>query len=113
MSNHSLYIDKITNSIDVAATGKSLDTEVHPLIPADLKTVLKKNGWPFNWKSELKYEGRQLYKLIVKGESNIQGLKNPLPERVLNYLFADRTVDLSLQKYIFWNKSLSSFAWNR
>lgn len=74
MSNHSFYIDKITNSIEVAATGKSLDTDVHPLIPADLKTVLKKNGWRFNWKSELKYESRQLYKLIVKGESNIQGL---------------------------------------
>ncbi|MEJ7736976.1 MAG: hypothetical protein WKF97_06080 [Chitinophagaceae bacterium] len=39
-----------------------------------MKTVLKKNGWRFNWKSELKYESRQLYKLIVKGESNIQKL---------------------------------------
>ena len=48
MSNHSFYIDKITNSIEVAATGKSLDTDVHPSIPADLKTVLKKNGWRFN-----------------------------------------------------------------
>lgn len=40
MSNHSFYIDKITNSIEVTATGKSLDTEVHTLIPADLKTVI-------------------------------------------------------------------------
>ncbi|MEJ7912501.1 MAG: hypothetical protein WKF70_05055 [Chitinophagaceae bacterium] len=62
MSNQLFYIDKITNSIEVAATGKSLDTEVNTLISADLNTVLKKNGWRFNWKSELKYEGRQLYK---------------------------------------------------
>ena len=39
-----------------------------------MKTVLKKNGWRFNWKIEFRYEDRQLYKLIVKGETNIQGL---------------------------------------
>lgn len=74
MSNQSFYIDKITNSIEDAATGKSLDTAVHPLILADLKTVLKKNGWRFNWRSEFKYEDRELYKLIVKSETNVQGL---------------------------------------
>ena len=32
MRNHSFYIDKITNSIEDAVTGKSLDTDVLPLI---------------------------------------------------------------------------------
>ncbi|MEJ7736990.1 MAG: hypothetical protein WKF97_06150 [Chitinophagaceae bacterium] len=84
MPNHPFYIDKITTSIEDAATGKSLDTDVLPLILTDLKTVLKKDGWRFNWKSELRYEDRQLYKLIVKGESTIQGLISLQP--VENYI---------------------------
>jgi hypothetical protein len=35
-------IDKITNSIEDAVSGKSVDTEILPVDKADLKTVLKK-----------------------------------------------------------------------
>ena len=48
-------IDKITNSIEDGATGKSYDTEVISMNPTDLKNILKKNGWRFNWKSEFKH----------------------------------------------------------
>jgi hypothetical protein len=84
MRNHSFYIDKITNSIEDAITGKSLDTDVLLLIVTDLKTVLKKHGWRFNWKSEFKYEERQLYKLVIKEETSIQGLLSLQPAE--NYI---------------------------
>jgi hypothetical protein len=74
MHKHSFYIDKITNSIEDALTGKSYDTEVVSIVVTDLKTILKKNGWRFNWKRELKYGDRQLYKIVVKGDTVIQGL---------------------------------------
>ena len=67
-------IDKITNSIEEVATGKTLDTAVVAVTAAELKTVLKKNGWLFNWKKEFNDGDRQLYKLIVKEDKIIQGL---------------------------------------
>lgn len=79
MEKHSFYIDKITNSIEDASSGKSLDTEVQFLTMADLKTVLKKNGWRFNWKTEFKYPGRQLFKLVIKNDTCIQGLLSLQP----------------------------------
>jgi len=84
MYKHPFYIDKVTNSIENAASGKSYDTETKPLTLADLKKVLKKNGWRFNWRSEFKYKGRLLYKLIVKDDAAIQGLISLEP--VENYV---------------------------
>ncbi|HMF73753.1 MAG TPA: hypothetical protein VK616_19865 [Flavitalea sp.] len=84
MRKHPFYIDKITNSIEDAATGKNLDTDVIPVIITDLKMVLKKHGWRFNWRSEFKYKDRQLYKLVVRGETMIQGLISLQP--VENYI---------------------------
>ena len=54
MHKHSFYIDKITNSIEDAATGKNYDTDVILVTSTDLKIVLKKNKWNFNWKTEFK-----------------------------------------------------------
>ena len=79
MSNYGFYIDKITNSIEDVITGKSLDTDVVPVIPIDLKAVLKKAGWRFNWKIELKYTSHQLYKLVIRNETDIQGLVSLQP----------------------------------
>jgi hypothetical protein len=67
-------IDKITNSIEEISTGKSFETEVVPISSAEIKTVHKKEGWSFNWKNEFKKTGRQLYKLILQGDRQIQGL---------------------------------------
>jgi hypothetical protein len=46
-------IDKITESIENAETGETLDTLVLPVMQTDLKQVTKKNGWLFDWKLEL------------------------------------------------------------
>jgi len=55
-------------------TGESLETVVERMAPRDLKKILKKNGWRFNWKIESKYPDRQLYKLVIRGDEVIQGL---------------------------------------
>ncbi|RFM27265.1 hypothetical protein [Deminuibacter soli] len=74
MAKQHFFIDKITNSIEQSGTGKSFETEVTPLKNEELKLVLKKNGWRFNWKTEYKYYGRSLYKLNIIGQTDIQGL---------------------------------------
>lgn len=70
----SVLIDKITNSIEDAKSGKSLETDVLPITKDEIKTILKKNGWQFNWKMEFKETNHQLFKLVLRGDSEIQGL---------------------------------------
>jgi len=68
-------VDSLTRSIETVATGDSFATEISHLIKADLKQVTKKNGWLFNWKSELDAPEREVYKLTIQGNPNIiQGL---------------------------------------
>ena len=40
-------VDKITESIENAETGESLDTLVLPVTKADFEVVTKKSGWLF------------------------------------------------------------------
>ena len=58
----SFEIDKITESIENAETGETLNTLVLPVTQADLKETTKKNGWLFNWKLELDEPEHQVYK---------------------------------------------------
>lgn len=74
MQYNNFIIDKITNSIEDSKTGKSYETSVVPITKEDIKRIYKKDGWQFNWKTEYKEEGHQLFKLIVEGDSEIQGL---------------------------------------
>ncbi len=68
-------IDKLTRSIENVETGDSFPTDVSHLIKGDLKQISKKNGWIFNWKSELDATGREVYKLTIQGNPNVvQGL---------------------------------------
>jgi hypothetical protein len=68
-------IDKITESIENAETGESLDTFVLPVTQADLKETTKKNGWLFDWEQEFSELEHQVYKLVTKKEpQTIQGL---------------------------------------
>jgi len=69
-----VIIDAITNSILEVKTNKSLDTDVLPLSSQEAMKIHKRDGWNFNWKSEAREQGRQLYKLVVAGNSKIQGL---------------------------------------
>ena len=65
LQRHGFVIDKLTNSIEQRKTGKSFDTDVLQVTPEEIKTILKKNGWLFNWKTEYKLEGHQVYKLAL------------------------------------------------
>lgn len=73
-SKAQFVIDKITNSIEERLTGESFDTTVIPIGADEIKKVLKKDGWFFNWKNEFKEKGHQLYKLVIEGDNKIQGL---------------------------------------
>jgi hypothetical protein len=68
-------VDKLTNSIQNTISGDSFPTEVSHLTKADLKQVTKKNGWAFNWKTELDDNTREVYKLTISNNPNIiQGI---------------------------------------
>jgi hypothetical protein len=68
-------IDELTNSIRNVISGDSFQTDITRITKLDLKNITKKNGWLFDWKLELKYPERDVYKLtIVNNQSIIQGL---------------------------------------
>ena len=68
-------IDQLTNSIQNVVTGDSFATEVSVLTANDLSGVTKRNGWLFNWKTEIKDPVKDVYKLNIVGNPNIiQGL---------------------------------------
>jgi hypothetical protein len=73
-SKAQFVIDKITNSIEERLTGESFNTTVIPIGADEIKKVLKKDGWFFNWKNEFKEKGHHLYKLVIEGDNKIQGL---------------------------------------
>jgi hypothetical protein len=68
-------VDKLTNSIENVVTGDSFATDITIISISDLRNVIKKTGWQFDWKIELKQPERDVYKLtIVNNQSVIQGL---------------------------------------
>ena len=70
-----LEIDVLTNSIRNVISGDSFPTDIARITNSDLKNITKKNGWLFDWKLELKYPERDVYKLtIVNNPTIIQGL---------------------------------------
>ncbi len=70
-----IEIDKLTNSIENAFSGDSFETVLLPVKKGDLKSIKKGNGWQFDWKYELQQSEREVYKLTIKGNSDIiQGL---------------------------------------
>jgi hypothetical protein len=91
-------IDKLTNSIENVVTGESFATIVLPVSLNDLKNITKKNGWFFNWKAEIKSQGRQLFKLVtIENPSIIQGL--------LSLSFKDGFVYIDLIENAPFNRS--------
>ncbi|NDV59171.1 hypothetical protein [Bacteroides sp. 519] len=67
-------IDKITDCIEHRLTGDKIITDVSSVTKDDLKSVLKKNGWSFNWRKEFDEVLKHVYKLTIAGDSTIQGL---------------------------------------
>lgn len=68
-------VDKLTNSIQNTISGDSFQTEISRFTIKDSKHITKKNGWNFNWKSELLNDVNEVYKLtIVNNQDVIQGI---------------------------------------
>lgn len=66
--------------------GKKLLQKCCWLPKEEIKTVLKKNGWAFNWKKEYSNDQHQLYKMTVTGDSTIQGLLSLEPVKGQQYI---------------------------
>ena len=68
-------VDRLTNSIQNTISGDNFQTEVSSFTLKDSKQTIKKNGWNFNWKSELNNDINEVYKLtIVNNPDIIQGV---------------------------------------
>ena len=68
-------VDFLANSIRNTVSGDSFRTEVLRLTKADLKQIIRKNGWNFNWRTELNDNSKEVYKLTITNNPNIiQGL---------------------------------------
>lgn len=68
-------VDKLTNSIQNTISGDSFQTEVARFTITDSKNITVKIGWNFNWKTELKDDIKEVYKLtIVNNLDIVQGL---------------------------------------
>jgi hypothetical protein len=58
-------VDKLTYSIQNTISGDSFQTEVARFTFKDCRIVTKKNGWNFNWKTELENDVNEVYKLTI------------------------------------------------
>ena len=68
-------IDKLTHSLEDVQTGESYATEVLPLLKEDMKHVLNKDGWQFDWSIEMKNPAKSVFKLVMLQQPKIiQGL---------------------------------------
>jgi hypothetical protein len=67
-------VDRLTNSIVAVVSGESFETDIVLAGAEEMKKVHKKDGWFFNWKSEYRERNRLLYKLVLAGDTKIQGL---------------------------------------
>ena len=68
-------VDKLTNSIENVISGDCFSTDITLVTNSELKVVIKKNNWQFDWKLEFKQPERDIYKLtIVNNQTVIQGL---------------------------------------
>jgi hypothetical protein len=71
----SFIVDRLTDSIQNTISGDSFQTEVTPFTLKDSKQTIKKNGWNFNWKSELDNNLNEVFKLtIINNPEIIQGV---------------------------------------
>lgn len=86
MKSSKLSIAAKSGDIIERATGKKLLAEVVLITKDEVKTVLKKNGWVFNWKKEYTNDQRQLYKLLVTDDPSIQGLLSLEPIKGQQYI---------------------------
>jgi len=68
-------VDDLTNSLINVITGDSFQTTISRIVNSDLKLISKRKGWLFNWKEELRFPERDVFKLtIINNQNIIQGL---------------------------------------
>jgi hypothetical protein len=68
-------VDKLTNSIENVLSGDNFPTDISEITKEDLKTIIKKTGWLFDWNGEWLMKDRIVYKLYIINNPNvIQGL---------------------------------------
>ena len=94
-------VDKITESIENAETGESLDTLVLPVTKADLEIVTKKNGWFFDWKAEFSEPKKQVLKLVTEQKpQTIHGMVSfeKLKDHVLMHLIENAPLNKGKNK---------------
>ena len=91
MHSGGFIIDRITDCIIEVKSGRKVETDVSRVTNADLKTVLKKNGWKFNWRRELANPAKQVYKLkTIEGDERVQCMISIIPKP------QDRLIDMPL-----------------
>jgi hypothetical protein len=79
-------IDKITASIEERVTGKNFATDVLLVTAQEVRTINKKDGWYFNWKAEYRQPSHQVFKLVKRGDLQIQGLISLEPIQDQQYI---------------------------
>ena len=64
-------IDKLTHSLEDVQDGESYATEVLPFLKEDMQHVLKKDGWQFDWRIEMKNPTKSVFKLVMHQQPEI------------------------------------------
>ena len=64
-------VDKLTNSIENVQSGDRFPTEISLLTKADIKSIIIKKGWRFNWNNEMKQPERDVFKLTIVNNPTI------------------------------------------
>lgn len=64
-------VDKLTRSIENVVTGDSFPTEILNLTLSDTKSLTKKNDWKFDWRKELNFNDREVYKLTIQNNPTV------------------------------------------
>jgi hypothetical protein len=58
-------VDELTNTIRNTISGDTFPTEVGRITHKDSKQTTNKNGWSFDWKSELANDVKEVYKPYI------------------------------------------------
>lgn len=71
----SFKVDKLTSSIKNTISGDVFQTKVSLLQKSDLIKINKKLGWEFDWRKEVQFPDKEIYKLTINDNPHIiQGL---------------------------------------
>ncbi|MDN4106665.1 hypothetical protein [Paenibacillus polymyxa] len=95
-SSVGIIIDELTPCLVHRESGEEYKTIYEPLLNSDLKQLTKNKGWVnFNWKHELSISDRHVFKLLIKGSDEIQGL--------ISFEVAEGYIDVFLVESAPWN----------